>query len=621
MAWLLGYSKRKKVTLTGGTSGAQTDYQTKLDVTYDSDMQADFDDLRFTELDGETLLDAWLESKTDSTSAVVWVETDTPANGIDADIYMYYGNSGAVSDWSGEDTFMFFADFADGTQIPATDVPVGYMEKDVSNPLFSANTSLTHEAGDMLSDVDIHKIGNIYYMFYSSSYLNTTYRCINVATSTDGMNWTRGSHNPLITYDGSGFDATRATYMCFLDDTADSGKYYILYTGVPGYDIGLAESTTIDNNYTKYASNPVLSHSSATWHNSRIHNPVLWKEGSTYYMLFSGSQSDNEYKIGLATSTNMTTWTEYSGNPVMTIGVSGEWDDTRVVPEHIEKIGSTYYLYYGGWNGSNYRVGIATSTDLHTWSRYACNPIIGLGGSGSWDEYLAGDHCSLVNVNNDWWVYYTGVNVGQIKGSIGLTYLKDGNCKFPISDMATCSVSNNIITVTGSGNIASGTSAWGNYVVEAKSRLDTDYGIALFSGVSDMSSGAQDYNRFIWKGGSWDYFQLHQRIAGSWTQVGSNVSAAPSVSTWYWLRIIQNGSSIRCYSSTDHDNWTERFSETVTENQTGEIGLGSYSTGQSSFDDVIVRKYVTNPATYAFGSEEDVLIIPLLNHLYNQMRA
>jgi len=110
-SWL----KRKAVTLTGGASGAQTDYQVKLTVTYDSDMQVDFDDLRFTKADGTTLLDAWLESKVDSTSATVWVETDTPANTVEADIYMYYGNSGAASDWDCQATMLDGDDFTGST--------------------------------------------------------------------------------------------------------------------------------------------------------------------------------------------------------------------------------------------------------------------------------------------------------------------------------------------------------------------------------------------------------------------------------------------------------------------------------------------------------------------------
>lgn len=113
MAWLSGYSKRKELVLTGGASGAQTDFQLKLAVAYAAAMQGDFDDLRFTQSNGTTLIDAWLETKTDDTSATVWAEfPTTPANTVEQDYYMYYGNGAAASDWDGAATFPdFFEDF------------------------------------------------------------------------------------------------------------------------------------------------------------------------------------------------------------------------------------------------------------------------------------------------------------------------------------------------------------------------------------------------------------------------------------------------------------------------------------------------------------------------------
>lgn len=107
--WDATWSNRKNITLIGNTSGAQTDYQLLLNVTYDNDMQSDFDDLRFC---NEThKLDSWLESKVDSSYAHVWVKfPTTPANGINQTYYMYYGNAGAVSDWDGAATFLVFED-------------------------------------------------------------------------------------------------------------------------------------------------------------------------------------------------------------------------------------------------------------------------------------------------------------------------------------------------------------------------------------------------------------------------------------------------------------------------------------------------------------------------------
>lgn len=128
MTWFSGWNKRKKITLTGGASDTQTDFQLKLIISYDSDMQSDFDDIRFTQSDGTTLIDAWIESKIDDTSAIVWVEfPTTPANGVDQDYYMYYGNAGVASDWDGAATFIQYhgatsASFIDSLVVPYANI-------------------------------------------------------------------------------------------------------------------------------------------------------------------------------------------------------------------------------------------------------------------------------------------------------------------------------------------------------------------------------------------------------------------------------------------------------------------------------------------------------------------
>jgi len=107
-AGLVGYTKRKSITIN--SSASLTDYQVKIDVTYDSDMQADFDDLRFTLSNGTTELSHWLESKTDSVSAVFWVKVPSLSIG-DNTIYAYYGNASASSGSDGDNTFEFFDGF------------------------------------------------------------------------------------------------------------------------------------------------------------------------------------------------------------------------------------------------------------------------------------------------------------------------------------------------------------------------------------------------------------------------------------------------------------------------------------------------------------------------------
>lgn len=89
------WTRRKAITVTEASGVTLTNFQVRITVAYDSDMQADFDDLRFANASG-TALDYWLESKTDSTTATVWVEIDSLTASSPNTIYMYYGN-GAVS--------------------------------------------------------------------------------------------------------------------------------------------------------------------------------------------------------------------------------------------------------------------------------------------------------------------------------------------------------------------------------------------------------------------------------------------------------------------------------------------------------------------------------------------
>ena len=104
-AWGLGaaWSKRKVVGIAG-TLQTQTDYPVTVTVTYDSDMQADFDDVRFTAADGSTQLTYWRGAYTASSTATFYVVVPTVRAGTadlsgtyggGAVIYMYYGNPAA----------------------------------------------------------------------------------------------------------------------------------------------------------------------------------------------------------------------------------------------------------------------------------------------------------------------------------------------------------------------------------------------------------------------------------------------------------------------------------------------------------------------------------------------
>jgi len=131
VAWYnSSWNYRRPITITTGSASTPANYQVKIDVSYDSDMLADFADIRFTDSDGKTLIDHWRESFLASNSAVFWVEVpdSIPANSSKT-IYMYYGNPSASSASNGNKTFDFFDDF------PGTSLDLNKWEVDVGNPM------------------------------------------------------------------------------------------------------------------------------------------------------------------------------------------------------------------------------------------------------------------------------------------------------------------------------------------------------------------------------------------------------------------------------------------------------------------------------------------------------
>ncbi len=110
----VNWSKRKRVTITNSNGTAVTNAAVKFDVEYDSDMQADFDDIRFTDSSGTTSLSYWFEVVNTGATSTVWVKIPSLAAG-ETVIYMYYGNNTAPGTGSGTSTFTFFDDFEDGS--------------------------------------------------------------------------------------------------------------------------------------------------------------------------------------------------------------------------------------------------------------------------------------------------------------------------------------------------------------------------------------------------------------------------------------------------------------------------------------------------------------------------
>lgn len=109
------WDARKAVRLQNADATTYTNVVVKVAVTYDSDMQSDFDDLRFTDASGTTTLSYFVERYTASTDADVWVKVPTLTAADTTSIFMYYKNATASSTSSSTRAFIVAEDFNDGS--------------------------------------------------------------------------------------------------------------------------------------------------------------------------------------------------------------------------------------------------------------------------------------------------------------------------------------------------------------------------------------------------------------------------------------------------------------------------------------------------------------------------
>jgi len=135
---------------------------------------------------------------------------------------------------------------------------------------------------------------------------------------------------------------------------------------------------------------PVIGHpESGAWDQDRYPLAVIVVDG-VYHLYFNGQDEGasfpHAYDIGHATSPDGIVWEMDPANPVLTRGAEGEWDDDSLWGVGLIHDASGFRMWYSGGDGAVYPVGYATSPDGSTWTKYTGNPIMDVGAPGSFDD-------------------------------------------------------------------------------------------------------------------------------------------------------------------------------------------------------------------------------------------
>lgn len=188
------------------------------------------------------------------------------------------------------------------------------------------------------------------------------------AVSSEGLNWTKYSTTPIFSPGPpASWDAQSVHPGAVIKE---DGLYKMYYTGWADYtgrwSIGLATSSD-GISWTKHPV-PVFNGTSG-WEYSVAVSSVL-KHNGVYYMYYAGkSSSSYTYKIGLATSVDGINWSRYSGNPILIPTFS--WEGSTISYPSVIYENNQFKMVYMANGTSISAFGYAVSSDGKVWNKNA----------------------------------------------------------------------------------------------------------------------------------------------------------------------------------------------------------------------------------------------------------
>lgn len=164
-----------------------------------------------------------------------------------------------------------------------------------------------------------------------------------------------------------------------------------------------------------------------SWDSSDVLNPSVVEFGGKLVDYYSGYDG-TIWRTGYASSNdNGLTWSKRS-KPVLDLG---EWD-TKYIAANGSAItvgGKVYYYFHGKSSDDHHQIGLAISSDSTTFNMLP-KPVVTNGPAGAWDDLLVADPF-VVQVGSQYWIYYMAAshdfkfNMGRAVSSDGLTFIKD----------------------------------------------------------------------------------------------------------------------------------------------------------------------------------------------------
>lgn len=246
----------------------------------------------------------------------------------------------------------------------------------VGSPILSNGSTYSWDAYGTETCWTIKISDSLYCMYYSGypyvdSNNNQQRAQIGLATSSDGVNWTKSLNNPILTIDTTSITNRWSSWGLWGPVVLkESSDYKMWYLGV-GPDSaggqmvwGIGYATSTDGISWNRNAEPVIYSDTSSFF-KKISDIAVLKIDSTYYIWFSATKQDNDnYETWLAKSNDGITWEIDSLAPVLPKGPAGSWDYFNAFAPSVLQIGNELEMWYHGssdTSATNLKIGLATA--------------------------------------------------------------------------------------------------------------------------------------------------------------------------------------------------------------------------------------------------------------------